>query len=353
MTQTLPGLIDVHVHLREPGATHKEDFATGSAAAVAGGFTYILDMPNNPTPTVSIERLEEKIALADQKAVCDIGFHFGTNGQNTDTFAVAAVNPRVFGLKLYCNHTTGEMLLEDIVLLEQVFRSWESEKPILVHAEGTELAAAIGLAHIFGRRLHVCHITQKVEVELVRRAKQQGQAITAGVCPHHLWMTGEARERLGSFAIMKPPLGTEQDMAALWEGIADGTIDIVETDHAPHTRQEKAGDPAPYGVPGLETALSLTYLGLIEHGLSTDMLVQLLHDRPKKIFALPDQPDTHIEVDFDATWVVGEAGYASKCGWSPFEGKELPGVVQRVVWHGMDVLVPRAGGASNSRDSVR
>lgn len=353
MTQTLPGLIDVHVHLREPGATHKEDFATGSAAAVAGGFTYILDMPNNPTPTVSLERLEEKISLADQKAICDIGFHFGTNGLNTDTFAAAALHSRVFGLKLYCNHTTGEMLLEDIVLLEQVFRSWESEKPILVHAEGTELAAAIGLAHIFGRRLHVCHITQAVEVELVRRAKQQGQAITAGVCPHHLWLTGEARDRLGSFAIMKPPLGTLQDQVALWEGIADGSIDIVETDHAPHTREEKAGDPAPYGVPGLETALSLTYLGLKEHGLSTDLLVQLLHDRPKKIFAIPDQVDTHIEVEFDATWTVGERGYASKCGWSPFEGKELPGVVKRVVLRGKDILLAHGEVLQSSGSSVR
>src|SRR5258708_2631495 len=138
----LPGLIDVHVHLREPGATHKEDFLTGSRAAVKGGFTFIIDMPNNPTPTISLERLAEKIALS-KKAICDIGFHYGTNGLNTESFAAAAQNPKVFGLKLYCNHTTGEMLLDDPILVEKVFQTWESEKPILVHAEGEKLTTAI------------------------------------------------------------------------------------------------------------------------------------------------------------------------------------------------------------------
>lgn len=340
-----PGLIDVHVHLREPGATHKEDFATGSAAAVRGGFTYILDMPNNPTPTVTLEKLAEKIALADEKAVCDIGFHFGTNGKNLDQFAAAAQNSRVFGLKLYCNHTTGEMLLEDINLLEGVFRSWESEKPLLVHAEGTELAAALGLAHIYGRRLHVCHISQAVEVELVRRAKARGQAVTAGVCPHHLFLTeaDRAPEKLGSLAMMKPPLGTQADQDALWQGIADRTIDVVETDHAPHTLEEKKGEVPPFGVPGLETAFSLTYKGLKEHELSQDLLLTLLHDRPQEIFQIPDQSQTEIEVDLDATWVVGAEGYASKCGWSPFEGWELPGVIRSTTWQGKKVYQASSG----------
>ncbi len=103
----IPGFIDVHVHLREPGATHKEDFYTGSRAAVKGGFTFIIDMPNNPTPTITRERLEEKVSLSQLKSLCDIGFHFGTNGKNTDQFEAAAASPHVFGLKLYCNHTTG------------------------------------------------------------------------------------------------------------------------------------------------------------------------------------------------------------------------------------------------------
>jgi len=141
-----PGFIDPHVHLREPGAIYKEDFYTGSRAAAKGGFTFMIDMPNNPQPTVTIERLNEKIKLSNEKAIIDVGFHYGTNGKNTETFKIAWQNPRVFGLKLYCSHTTGEMLIEDPVLLEKVFKAWDSQKPILVHAEGVQLAAMIALA---------------------------------------------------------------------------------------------------------------------------------------------------------------------------------------------------------------
>lgn len=333
----LPGLIDIHVHLREPGTTPKEDFYTGSRAALKGGFTSIIDMPNNPTPTVSVERLDEKIELS-QKGLCDIGFHYGTNGLNTDTFAVAAKNPRVYGLKLYCNHTTGEMLLENLELLEKVFENWNSAKPILVHAEGVELAAAITLARLYERKLHVCHISQAIEVELVRRAKKQKQDITAGVCPHHLFLIDTDREKMGAMAMMKPPLGTQVDQDSLWKGLNDGTIDIVETDHAPHTLEEKKSATPPFGVPGLETALGLLALGVKQKKITQDMIVKLLHDRPQAIFNLPAQKDTYIEIDFDKTWKVGENGYESKCGWSPFEGWELPGVVEKVVLRGKTVV---------------
>jgi len=334
----LPGLIDVHVHFREPGATHKEDFTTGTRSALKGGFTQVIDMPNNPTPTITIARLQEKLNLAKKKAVCDLGFHFGTNGHNTKSFAAASQHPQVFGLKLYCNHTTGEMLLEDLGLLEAVFESWHSEKPILVHAEGVELAAAIALARLYGRRLHVCHITQAIEVELVHRAKAQKQAITAGVCPHHLFMTEKAKLKLGSLAMMKPPLGTQKDQDALWEGLNNGTIDIVETDHAPHTLAEKKQDPAPYGVPGLETALGLMYKGAEEGKLPTKAIRKVLYDRPKAIFNLPEQADTYIKVDTNHSWKVGEEGYESKCGWSPFAGWVLPAKVMTVVLRGKTVV---------------
>ena len=135
MQKRLPGLIDVHVHLREPGATHKEDFYTGSRAAVKGGVTFMIDMPNNLTPTISIERLDEKVALS-KKALIDIGFHFGTNGKNLEELPKAAARPEVYGLKIYCNHTTGEMLIEDQDALDAIFQAWPVGKPILVHAEG-------------------------------------------------------------------------------------------------------------------------------------------------------------------------------------------------------------------------
>ncbi|HWA32447.1 MAG TPA: amidohydrolase family protein [Candidatus Paceibacterota bacterium] len=335
--QRFPGLIDAHVHLREPGATHKEDFYSGSRAAVAGGFAFIIDMPNNPTPTITADALAEKIELS-KKAMCDIGFHFGTNGKNLEEFPKVWGNPRVFGLKIYCNHTTGEMLIEDKALLQKVFEAWESDKPILVHAEGEQLETALHLAKKFGRRLHVCHISQASEVALVRRAKEAGEPVTAGVCPHHLYFTKDSVFKTPGFGIMKPPLGTQADQDALWEGILDNTIDIVETDHAPHTIEEKTKTPPAFGVPGLETALGCLWKAVRDGRLDEGDVVNLLYNNPKKIFEVPELLETYVELDPEEPWTVGEGGYETKCGWSPFEGMTLYGKPKKVVIKGQVVL---------------
>lgn len=332
-----PGFIDVHVHLREPGATQKEDFYTGSRAAIKGGFTYILDMPNNPIPTFSQEALQEKINLS-QKAMCDVGFHYGTNGKNIASFPTISINSQVFGLKLYCNHTTGDYLIENPVLIDEVFKSWESNKPILVHAEGEKLALAIDMAKKYKRRLHVCHISLVEEVKMVRQAKNKKLTISAGVCPHHLFMTDKDRETKGSYALMKPPLGTIQDQEALWEGLLDGTIDLVETDHAPHTKEEKQGEKPMFGVPGLETALGLLFKAVHDRKISQEDVIKFLYENPKRIFGIPDQLDTYIEADSEEPYIVGEDGYESKCGWSSYDGWELFGKVQTVVFKGKKVL---------------
>lgn len=318
-----PGLIDVHVHLREPGAIHKEDFLTGSQAASAGGFSFIIDMPNNSVPTLTMARLKEKIQLS-KKAVCQIGFHFGTNGLNLKEFPVAARHPRVFGLKVYCNHTTGEMLIEDINLLTKVFASWSQPKPILVHAESVQLAAVIALAHLYQQRLHVCHISQAVEVELIRKAKKKELKITSGVTPHHLFL------KQGT-ATMKPPLGSLNDQRALWQGLKDGTIDLIESDHAPHTRAEKTKEPSAFGVPGLETTLGLMLLGVKQKKCSLNQVKKWLYDNPKKIFNIPDQK-TKIKFNQDKPWIVKESELKTKCGWSPFVGWHLYGKVEKTVY---------------------
>jgi dihydroorotase-like cyclic amidohydrolase len=333
-----PGFIDVHVHLRDPGATHKEDFASGSRAAIAGGFTYVIDMPNNPQPTISINRLKEKINKARETSLCEIGFYFGTNGKNTSSFKKAAAHEAVFGLKIYCNHTTGEMLIEDLADLERIFKAWPVTKPILVHAEGKEMAMAMALAYFYKKRLHVCHVSNQAEVELIRQAKAKGLKVTAGVTPHHLFLTEQDREKLGSLAMMRPPLFSQRDQDALWEAVLDDTIDIVETDHAPHTLEEKKLAEAPNGVPGLETAVSLMFGAVKNKKISEDLLIKLLHDRPKKIFSIPDQADTYVELDLDKTEVVGANGYAGKSTWSPFDGWELPSV-QKVVINGSEINV--------------
>ena len=336
-----PGLIDVHVHLREPGATHKEDFHTGSRAAIKGGFTFIIDMPNNLFPVVSSERLEEKISLAGKKSVCDIGFHYGTNGQNTDTFSKIWNNPQVFGLKIYCNHTTGEMLIENPVIIDKVFKSWESDKPILVHAEGPQMAMAIEMADRYKKRLHVCHISLAEEVDMVRQAKSKKQVITAGVCPHHLFMTGVYREKMKGYAMMKPPLGTQKDQEALWIGLNDGTIDLVETDHAPHSKEEKEKDSPAFGVPGLEWAVGLLGRAIKEKMMPEGLFQKVLHYNPREIFRIPDQPDTFVEIDFDKSYVVGNSDYETKCGWSPYEGWELAGTVETVFFKGRKLIENR------------
>lgn len=313
----LPGLIDVHVHLREPGATHKEDFASGTEAAVRGGFHFVIDMPNNPgAPTISIERLEEKIRLTDAKKRCEVGFHYGTEGNNLETFETASKHPRVFGLKIYCNHTTGDLLIEDPAKLDSIFKAWESPKPILVHAEGAILETALELTQKYNRHLHHCHTSLASEVELIAQAKRSGMKVSAGVTPHHLFLTNK------DTATMKPPLATQADQDALWQGIEDEVIDLIETDHAPHTPEEKA--KGAFGIPGLETALGLMGLAVHQGKITEHDLIKLMHLNPKQIFHIPDFDD-FIEVNFEEPYTVDSSQFASKAKWSPFDGWELYG----------------------------
>lgn len=336
MLKKFPGFIDVHVHLREPGATHKEDFHTGSRAAVNGGFTHILDMPNNPIPTFTPQALADKISLS-QKAVCDIGFHYGTNGRNTTSFEQVGKNPRVFGLKVYCNHTTGDYLVEDPLLLEAIFGAWNAQKPILVHAEGERLRLVIELAKKHDRQLHVCHISLLEEVTLVKQAKQKKQKISAGVTPHHLFLSEQNIIQKGAYALMKPPINPK-DQTALWEGLLNGTIDLIETDHAPHTKKEKETSNPSFGVPGLETAAGLLFKAAKEGKIKEEQIITWLYDRPKAIFAIPDQRDTFIELDPDQPFIMGKDGYETKCGWSPFDKWELYGQTKNVTIRGKKIL---------------
>jgi len=333
-----PGFIDVHVHLREPGATQKEDFLTGSRAAVAGGFTFIIDMPNNPVPTFTIEALNEKIKFS-KKAVCEVGFHFGTNGKNLKEFKKAYSHPRVFGLKVFLNQTTGNFLLDDEQVLEQIFAVWKSEKPILVHAEGEKIEKCIALSKKYARKLHVCHISQKEEVQMIRIAKKNKLKVTAGVTPHHLFLTTSDVKKLGNFALVKPALKTKRDQNALWQGIKDRTIDIVESDHAPHTKQEKLSNSPAFGVPGLETTLGLLFKAVHDKKIKEADILRLLYEAPKKIFNIPDKKNTFIELDPKKSYKIGENGYQTKCNWSPFDGWKLFGKVESVVINKKPIVV--------------
>ena len=324
----LPGLIDAHVHLRDPGATHKEDFYSASCAALTGGITAMIDMPNNSQPTVSLKAISKKNKLAARKCVCDYGFYFGASNKNWLLDKSAA--RKTFGLKIYMDHTTGSLLLKNLKVLENHFKNWPASKPILVHAEDSTLSKAIGLTFAYGKWLHVCHVNQASELELIRLAKNKGAKITCEVTPHHLFLTRKDKEPLGAFGKMRPPLQTKKDQKALWKALNTGLIDILATDHAPHTIKEKKSNNSPNGVPGLETSLALMLTAVNKKKISLKKLIKLMHINPVKLFGIKKQKDTWIEVEMNKSWEIRNKDLKTKCGWSPFNGWKVKGKVKRV-----------------------
>ena len=330
MIQRLPGLVDPHVHLRVPGEEHKETIATGTAAALAGGITTVLAMPNTRPPVTdaaTLARVRQRIA---QEALCDVGQFLGGTGENAATVARSA--SAAAGLKLYVNETYGPLRIERLPALVAHFRRWPPHKPIAVHAEGVTLAAVIALSWLHERRVHVCHVSRAAEIRLIRAAKERGAPITCEVTPHHLFLTAADAQRLGPFGHVRPPLGTAQDRDALWEHL--DVVDCIATDHAPHTVEEKQGAHPPPGMPGLETMLPLMLTAVHEGRLSLERLVELTHTNPTRIFGLRGQPDTFVEVELGATWVLPEHGYQTRVDWSPFAGMTVRGRVMRTVLRG-------------------
>jgi dihydroorotase (multifunctional complex type) len=351
----LPGLIDTHVHLREPGATQKEDFETGTKAAVAGGYTVILDMPNNPEPTISPKALNKKIFLChprsnrgsinkinmdsrfrgnDNRIYCDVGFHFGAAAESIQYFQ--KISKKVFALKVYMNHTTGTLLIEDPRLLEKVFSNWPKQKVLMTHAEDETLEKAINLSKKFGNRLHVCHLSLRSQIEMVKNAKLEGLPITCEVSAHHLFLTEKDVKTLGPFGMMRPPLASKTDQEALWKNI--DFIDTIASDHAPHTLEEKQKSPTPNGIPGLETTLPLLLTAVSQKKLTLGKLIDMTNIKPRLIFGIPQQPETYIEVDEKKSYIISDKNLFTKCKWTPFQGLRGKGKVMKVVLRGKTIF---------------
>lgn len=318
----LPGLIDLHVHLRDPGQTYKEDFYTGSLAALAGGFTTIVDMPNNLVPTTTAKLLDEKIALAKDKALCDIKFNFGTLGDNFDQFQL--IYDKVAGLKIYLNLTTGGFIIDKSKLAE-IYKAWQSEKPIFLHAEEDVSDLVMSTLKKIPKKTHICHISTKEELTFVMQAKAAGLPITCGVTPHHLFLSSEDVERLGSYSNVKPYLKSKSDQKFLWDNF--DVIDIVESDHAPHTREEKESSNPPFGLPGLETTLPLMLTAEAESRLNRKQLLDKLHFTPAEIIGMKPDPETKIEVSMEE-YEIKDEDLKTKCGWSPYSGRKVIGKVK-------------------------
>ncbi len=351
----LPGLIDAHVHLREPGYEHKEDFGSGTAAALAGGVTVMLDMPNTQPPTDTPEQFYAKVARAQAKARCDIGIFVGATTTALDAYLPVAA--AACGLKIYVSDTFGNLRIEDLGLLHRFFRGWGEQGaalgyrsatnptgigPIAVHAEELMLPVCLALSHLYAVPLHIVHVTRRSEIELIRRAKEQGYPVTCEVTPHHLFLTTEDAARLGTLGDMRPRLAPPDDVAAMWEHI--GVFDIFATDHAPHTLAEKGiGVPVapqnpPPGVPGVETMLPLLLTAVHEGRLTVDDIVERCVTGPQRIYGIPTQPDTWIEVDVDVPYTLRNEAMHTRVGWTPFAGKAVFGRVERVILRGSEVF---------------
>ncbi|MBM4397366.1 MAG: dihydroorotase [Deltaproteobacteria bacterium] len=352
----LPGAVDLHVHLRDPGLTHKEDLASGTAAAVAAGVTTVLDMPNTRPPTVTAAALADKVETARRTAACDVRFFMALTRDNLDEVERAASIPGFAGVKVFLGSTTGDILLEGTAAIERAldrvpalfaFHA-ELESVLAAHrgdagpepdasshhvlrpaeavAEGARAVLALARP---GRRLHLCHLSAAAEIELLA-ARAPG--LTSEVSPHHLWLTCDDAPRLGNLIKVNPPVRTPADRDALRAALAAGTIDAVATDHAPHTIDEKAlpYPAAPSGVPGLDTLVPAV-LRLVQVGaLSLPRAVSALCEAPARVASLPGKGRVAEGADADlalwdlaGTWTPSAATVRTRCRWTPFEGIPL------------------------------
>lgn len=333
----LPGLIDPHVHLRDPEQTYKEDFITGTSAAVSGGFTLILDMPNNTSPITTEELLVKKQRHAKGKLLCDIGFYFGSLGDNLEEFE--KIKDQVFGLKLYLNTTTGGYIIDNATMIK-IYKKWHEvtggSKPILLHAEEDVLDSVSKIVRETKQPTHIVHVSSEEELSKILALKDEGLPITTGVTPHHLFLTREDEKKLVSFGLMKPRLKTIKDQAFLWKHFKE--IDVIESDHAPHTINEKQSKHPPFGVPGLETTLPLLLTAMHEKRITKEDIISKCYNRPKDIFHIAEQLNTYVDVDENESWTIENGKLLTKCNWTPFNGWKLTGRVKRVVIRGKEVL---------------
>ena len=367
----LPGIIDDHVHFREPGLTAKADIDTESRAAAAGGVTSYFDMPNCNPQTTTLETLDEKFALAREKSHVNYSFFYGATNDNADTFAKLPAH-RIPGVKLFMGSSTGNMLVDKQQALERIFKT--CQLPLMAHCEDTDIInrnmaeakqawgddpqvslhplirseeaclassrKAVELAKKYGTRLHIAHISTAEELELI-----EGN-ITAEACVGHLYFTQLDHERLGAKIKVNPAIKTPVDQFMLREALTDGRISVVGTDHAPHLLSQKEGGcvKAASGMPMIQFSL-VTMLELVDEGVLTiQRLVELMCHNPARLFGVQQRGFLRKGYRADITivrpkrpWTVTKDCILSKCGWSPLEGHTFNWQVERTLCNGHTV----------------
>lgn len=335
----MPGVIDVHTHMREPGVTYKEDFETGSKACAKAGITTFYDMPNTVPTTTTLENLLNKKELAGKKSIVNFGIHFGGSKNNNISEIKKVLDKKeVNTVKIFMNVTTGEMLIEDDEILKGVF---QNSGLVLVHAENEMIDKAIGLNQKYGKGLYVCHIPSAEELKKVIEAKKDSNLnnemhpIYAEVTPHHLFLNEEIREsseRNKMLLRMKPELRKKSDNEFLWKALNEGLIDTIGTDHAPHLIEEKL-EKVTFGMPGVETSLALMLNAYNEGRIKLSTIQKLMCENPAEIMKIAGRGKLKegyyadvIVVDTEKEWIAGvDDTLESKCGWTPYENWKLKG----------------------------
>ncbi|GAB1856166.1 dihydroorotase [Flavobacteriaceae bacterium MHTCC 0001] len=371
----LPGAIDDQVHFREPGLTHKANIATESKAAIAGGITSFIEMPNTNPQTTTVEKLEEKFEIASKTSSANYSFMFGGTNDNLDE--ILKVDERtVAGLKLFLGSSTGNMLVDDPGVLENIFKSTNmvisvhcedegtirenlkahvetygedipiEKHPIIRSEEACYLSSskAIELAKKTGARLHVFHLSTGKETNLfTNKIPLKDKKITSEVCIHHLWFSDEDYKTKGTFIKWNPAVKKKADREQLWEALLDDRIDVIATDHAPHTIEEKKNvyTKAPSGGPLVQHALPAMLEMYHKGKISIEKIVEKMCHNPAILFQVEGRGYIKegyfadlVLVDLNSPWTVNKDNILYKCGWSPFEGTTFKSRITHTILNG-------------------
>jgi len=381
----LPGVIDTQVHFREPGLTHKEDLETGSRAAVMGGVTGVFEMPNTNPLTTSAETLADKVSSAHHRMFCDFAFFVGGTRENVDDIPELERLPGSAGIKVFMGSSTGNLLVDDEGSLDRILTrisrraSFHAEDerrlnerkglrvpgdpgshPVWRDAEAALMATKrlVGLAQKHNKRVHVLHVSTAEEMAFLAEHKEWA---SVEVTPHHLSLVApDCYERLGNYAQMNPPVRDDRHRQALWAGLASGVVDVLGSDHAPHTREEKEHSyPASHsGMTGVQTLVPIMLDHVNAGRLSLQRLVDLTSHGPQRLFGIRGKGRIAVGYDADLTIVdlkrretIRNDWIESRCGWSPYDGVTVTGwpigtIVRgrRVMWDG-EIVAEAAGEA--------
>ena len=369
----LPGIIDSQVHFRDPGMTHKEDFATGTRGAIQGGITAIFDMPNTKPNTSTKERYLEKLNIASDKAYCDFGLFAGATANNTDELKILQDLPGCCGIKIFMGSSTGDLLVTEEEHLENILGN--SSRQIAVHCEdeqtlierkqiaidrGIPLAhpqwrneesallatqRIVGIAKKTGRKVHTLHITTAQEMNFLRKNKDHA---SVEILPQHLFFSSpDCYLQLGSFAQMNPPIRDKEHQKALWSALKDGVVDVIGSDHAPHTIEEKKQTypQSPSGMPGVQTLVPIMLNFVNLRKLSLEKFVELTCINPARIYKAQGKGGTFIGqdgdftiIDLDKEHVIKNDWMECKSGWTPYDGVHVKGWPVATIIRGNKVM---------------